>query len=142
MERNGRFSDSHLLRPPSAEMVPKDTRFGNAILAIGDSRIEHQLQKDVAVQKERPGNRDLGLHARLESIVRGKNDVFTAHHYGLAEAVQRSVFGCGFVTQRQWDRVPASWPLGRRSGAVALRRLSLHPPPVGNPEWVHSGPAA
>ena len=113
MERNGRFSDSHLLRPPSAEMVPKDTRFSNAILASRDSRLEHQLQVDPAVQKTRPGDRDLGHHARLESIARGENDVFTAHHSGLAEAVQLSVLGCGFVTQLQWDRVSVSRPLGR-----------------------------
>ena len=146
-------------------MVRKDTRFGNAILASGDSCLEHQLQKDVAVKKERPGNRDLRLHARLEPIARGKDDVFTAHHSGLAEAVQRSVFGCDFVTQRQWDRVPASWPLGRRPvlwpvdgvtspslnsfrlaelpfGMAGARFRFISMPLLGNPEWVHSGPAA
>jgi len=63
----------------------------------------------MAVQKT-PENGDLGLHAGIESIARGKDDVFTAHHSGLYKHVQCSVLGSGFVTRLQWDRVPAQWP--------------------------------
>jgi hypothetical protein len=71
----------------------------HAILATGDSRLEYQLQTDTAVQKTGPADRDLGLHSRLQSIAPAKDDVCTAHHSGFAEAVQRTVSGCGFVPQ-------------------------------------------
>ena len=64
----------------------QDARLGRTILATGDGRIEHQLQADMAVQKKRPGDRALGNHAWLKSIVWGKDDVLTAHHFGSAEA--------------------------------------------------------
>ena len=58
-------------------------RLGHTSLAAYDSRLEHQLQATMAVQKERPCNRDLRFHAGIESIAWGKDDVFTAHHSGL-----------------------------------------------------------
>ena len=60
-------------------------------MATGDIGIEHQLQGNATVKKKRPGERDLRLHARLESIVGGKDDVLTTHHCGLAEAEQNAV---------------------------------------------------
>jgi hypothetical protein len=38
----------------------------------------------------------------------------TAHHSGLAEAEHYAMFGCGFVMQGQWDRVPVRRPLDSR----------------------------
>jgi len=68
-------------------MVRQDARLGHTILATNNTRLEYQLQVNMAVQKKRPGDCDLGIHARREALARGKNDVFTAHHSGLTEAV-------------------------------------------------------
>jgi hypothetical protein len=76
-------------------------------------------------KRARPGDLHLGIHARLESIARAKDNVPTAHHSGLAEGAQCSQFGCGFVAQLQWELVSVRWLLSR--GAVALGWLSLHP---------------
>ena len=59
------------------------------------------------------GERDLRLRTRFESTAGGKNNVLAAHHCGLTEAEHHAVFGCGFVTQRQWDWVPVRRPLNR-----------------------------
>ena len=104
---------SSFRRSAGAEIVRQDASFGHTILATGDNRVNHKLQADSAVQKARPGDYDLGIHARLESVARANDDVLTADHPDLAEAVQRSQFGCGFVAQLQWNRVAARRPLRR-----------------------------
>jgi len=84
-------------KPGGAEIIRQDVGLGDSVLTTGDNRVKHKLQADSAVQKARPGDHDLGIHARLESVARAKDDVLTADHPNLAEAVQRSQFGCGFV---------------------------------------------
>jgi hypothetical protein len=55
----------------------------------------------IVVQTRGPAEHDLGYHAWLKSIGRGKDDILTAHHSGLGEALHRSQFGRGFVVQLQ-----------------------------------------
>jgi hypothetical protein len=78
-----------------------DVRLDNTVLIAGDRHLEHQFQVNPVVPKARPIEHNLGIHARRESIARSKDDVLTAHHLGLCEAVNRSEFEFGFVAQLQ-----------------------------------------